>query len=164
MKLPQSRYTVREKSGRLIVIDNWADGGPSQANTSAQNQAAAPQPRSGQSWTSRPTPAPSAADRTPPQSSDWSPIGKAPAGHIRLTTKSWYDDKAPRTVDLSPVGLLLRLLFDKVTLFLVIVFVVFFTWLMPILIVLLVIPVTREPVLAAMRRFATWRIDALGEA
>lgn len=87
MDMPPSRYKVVEKGRRLIVIDRRTG---EQVRHQLHETPHRPEQRYGLGSLERPRPNPPSPSPSALQ-----------AGGRQITTASWYDDKAPRTLILS---------------------------------------------------------------
>lgn len=84
-KPPPNRYSVKEHKGRLIVIDNWSGEKVTPAAPVSTSH----------------TPSPLAPAPSQPVSPWATANASGPEKTVTLTTKSWFDKKAPRTVVLT---------------------------------------------------------------
>jgi hypothetical protein len=142
VKSPTSRYRIEERGRRLVTIDTWAEAPPVQT----QPMPTAPPPR---------------APSVPPSG------GRAKFGHVRFTSAAWYDNQAPRIIDISLGRVLLKLLFDRLFLIgfvaILVVALLLSNIVIPALVIAMVIPQSRAWVSETFRRFMTARIDALDD-
>jgi hypothetical protein len=143
MKPPSNRYRIEERGRRLVTIDTWAETPPVQPPPSMP---AAQSPR---------------AQAAPPS------VGRTKFGHIRFTSSPWYDNRAPRIIDISLGRVLLRLLFDRLFLIafvaILVLALLLSNILIPALVIAMVVPQSRAWVGETFRRFMTARIDAMDD-
>lgn len=166
--LPPARYRIEERAGRLVTIDTWAEGGGAPiANTATVTPQVAPRtaasPASAPSVAARPAAPIANATPAPARYGKKTVDIKQGVTSVDVTTRAWYDDRAPRLLRFSWTRLLLSLMFDRIFLVVVVVTIVLAINLFIPLIVLMLFPPARRLIHDQFRRFVTWRIDALGE-
>lgn len=84
MDMPPSRYKVVEKGRRLVVVDTYSGAMVTGAHPSLDGRERVTRPAA--RAPDRPAP-------TPPRKQATAPTGT-------ITTRPWYDDKAPRTLEI----------------------------------------------------------------
>lgn len=150
MDMPPSRYKVVEKGRRLVVVDRLTGEavhhqlpGPPPARRAELPPSRMEQPRP-ESRAPMPSPRPQLAG----------------PGRV-FTTDSWYDDKAPRTLQLTDDAMTALLIVGGVIIVLVLAAFVFIGF---VALVVLAVILGQKGVRAALRRGATSWLDSLPTA